>query len=292
MKNLQPWILATRPKTLPAGLSPVILAIGLSLFHGFKPSLFYTFLIIVCVMFLQVSSNLINDYYDGVKGTDSNDRLGPTRVTSQGLIPAHQVRNAFLSLLLLSFLIGTFLMIKAGLPIVIIGLLSIAAAYFYTAGPYPLSYLALGELMALIFFGPVATWGTYYILTTRHSDLAIIIGILPGFISSTILGINNLRDTVSDKLARKRTLSTLFGETKMRRILLSFVILAQMPIVYLSQYNYLFLISLFPLIFYKRVIHNFMTQPLGVHYNKYLAQTGQYLLATCLILFSLFLYIP
>jgi 1,4-dihydroxy-2-naphthoate octaprenyltransferase len=224
--QLDPWIQAARPQTLPAALGPVI--IGLALAHGHSGlNVLTALLTIICALLLQISSNLINDYYDGIRGTDTKERLGPIRVTAAGLLPPSSVKKAFLITLALSFFCGLYLMSIAGLPIIIIGLSSLFCAWAYTGGPFPLSHFALGELFALLFFGPVAVWGTYYIQVLKfdhHDHLSVILwGISVGLIASALMGINNLRDIVQDKQAGKITIATLLGAKKMRLCILLMV---------------------------------------------------------------------
>ncbi len=162
-------------------------------------------------LFIQIGTNYANDYYDFKKGADSENRLGPTRVSQAGLVSSHQVKNAALGAFGLALLIGIFLVYRGGWPIVIIGLSSITFGILYTAGPFAIGYKGLGELFVLIFFGPVAVGGTYYVQTLDMNWPVIVGGISPGLISVGILTVNNLRDIQSDSLIGKRTLSVRFG---------------------------------------------------------------------------------
>jgi len=191
-------------------------------------SLVTALLTLLCALTLQISSNLINDYYDGVKGLDGVDRLGPERVTSLGLLAAPVIKKGFIASLFLAFLFGLYLMIHAGLPIIIIGLLSLFFAWAYTGGPFPLSYYALGEAFAFLFFGPVAVWGSYFIQTQNLALPSIVLlgGSSVGLLSSAIMGVNNLRDIDQDRLKAKVTLATLLGAKAMRLLIMTFIILS------------------------------------------------------------------
>ncbi len=162
-------------------------------------------------IFIQIGTNYSNDYYDFIKGADSENRLGPTRVTQAGLVSPLQVKNAAFIAFSLAFIAGLYLVYRGGWPIVIIGLSSIAFGMLYTAGPFALGYKGLGELFVLIFFGPVAVGGTYYVQTINISWPVIVAGLSPGLISVGILTINNLRDIGNDTAAGKLTMSVRFG---------------------------------------------------------------------------------
>ena len=195
-KGPNPWILAARPKTLPAGAGPVLIGLGLvgSFNHINYPIAALT---LITALLLQISSNLINDYYDGVKGLDKEDRLGPPRAVALGLLPASTVKKGFIFTLSMAFLLGIGLMVRGGTPIIIIGFSSLFFAWAYTGGPFPLSYFGLGEIFAFIFFGPIAVYGTWYLQTLESgfpSLDVLYMGASVGLISAALMGVNNLRD--------------------------------------------------------------------------------------------------
>lgn len=281
-----PWILAARPKTLPAGAGPVLLGLALSYAHlktGHQFSIVIGLLTLVTTLLLQISSNLINDYYDGVSGLDGEDRLGPPRAVSLGLLPAATVKKAFLTTLTLAFLLGIYLMIRGGTPIIIIGLTSIFFSWAYTGGPFPLSYFGLGELAAFIFFGPVAVYGTYFLQTNTQLELipssVWLIGCGVGLISSALMGVNNLRDTHNDKREGKTTLSTLLGTQIMRKLIVTFLILSQIlgffAIKDISQLS--ILIGLIPMALFYSTWWKILGSTSGKELNNVLARVGQYL---------------
>lgn len=204
------WLLAIRPKTLTVSLAPVILGTALAYHDGyFSPS--YLALTLLGALLIQIGTNLSNDYFDFQKGADTHERVGPTRVTQAGLISPGQVKAAFILVFACAACLGVLLVMRGGWPILLIGLASILSGMAYTAGPYALAYLGLGELFVLIFFGPVAVVGTYYVQALKFSGSAFWAGIAIGLLSCAILVVNNLRDIDQDKKANKKTLAVRFG---------------------------------------------------------------------------------
>lgn len=164
-------------------------------------------------LFIQIGTNLANDYYDYEKGTDRDDRIGPQRITQAGLVRPKAVRTAAMTAFGVALLFGVYLVMRGGWPIVAIGLSSILFGILYTAGPAPLGYVGWADLFVLIFFGPVAVGGTYYVQTLTFSNEVILAGVAPGLISVAILTINNLRDIDTDRKSGKRSLAVRFGES-------------------------------------------------------------------------------
>ncbi len=162
-------------------------------------------------VFIQIGTNLANDYFDFKKGADNEARIGPQRVTQSGLIAPEKVRNGFKICFGLAFILGIYLVYVGGWPIVVIGLLSLLLGVIYTGGPFPLAYYGLAELPAFLFFGPIACATTTFVQTGAWSTSAIIAGISAGFFSVALLSINNLRDYQEDRKVGKRTLIALFG---------------------------------------------------------------------------------
>lgn len=208
---MNPWLLAARPKTLPAGLSPVILGGVLAWEDGaFHAAAFLAAL--AGALLIQIGTNYANDYFDFVKGTDTAERVGPTRATQAGMVTPQAMRNAMCVVFALVLLPGGYLILRGGMPILFIGLLSIACGVLYTGGPWPLGYLGLGDLFVLVFFGPVAVAGTYYVQALSCPPEAILAGLAPGLFSTAILAVNNLRDADTDIKTGKRTLAVRFGK--------------------------------------------------------------------------------
>jgi 1,4-dihydroxy-2-naphthoate octaprenyltransferase len=209
---MNPWILAIRPKTLPAAIAPVAIgtamAFGDGLFHAMS-----ALMALSAALFIQIGTNLANDYFDFKKGADTADRQGPLRVTQAGLIKPDVVLKAAIIFFVLAGLSSIYLIHRAGMCILIITIASITSGIFYTAGPKPLGYLGLGDLFVLVFFGPVAVGGTYYTQGLEINWAVIAAGLGPGFLSMAVLAINNLRDIDTDRKAGKLTLAVRFGRS-------------------------------------------------------------------------------
>jgi len=205
------WIEAARPKTLGASLAPILIGAALAYRHG-AFSLFATLTALASALCIQIATNFCNDYCDFKKGADAQ-RVGPVRATQAGLIAPQTMLRATVITFALAIALGAILVARGGAPILIIGILSVAFGALYTAGPYPLAYIGLGDLFVLIFFGPVAVAGTYYVNALAWSFNAVILGFIPGLLAVGILIVNNLRDYESDRLVGKRTLVVTFGET-------------------------------------------------------------------------------
>ncbi len=205
------WVLATRPKTLLAAVSPVLLGTALA-FSQNAGNVGIALVALFGAIGIQVGTNLANDYWDAKKGADGGDRLGPLRLTSSGLLPARQVFFASIFSFLVASAFGVLLILKVGWPIAVIGGVSVACGILYTAGRYSLAYLGLGDIFSFVFFGVVATAGSCYVQVGRVSWEAVAAGFGPGFYSVVLLAINNLRDRHTDSRAGKKTLAVRFGE--------------------------------------------------------------------------------
>ncbi len=280
------WIAAIRPKTLLASIGPVLLGLSVAFYQNGKLNYLIGLLTLICALMLQMASNLANDYLDGVRGVDNESRLGPTRMTSSGLIDASTMKNALIICLFIAFILGLYLMWVGGPVIMAFGLFSLYFAYGYTGGPYPLSYKGLGEVAAFIFFGPVAVIGTIYLQTQTFPQLGLILGMGPGFISACILAINNLRDIKSDEETNKRTLAVRFGE-KFQRMLCLWLVVMSAVVVLVTGFLYEFKWSIFAFIlplFYGRTWVQIAQHPIDAKLNGALAKTAQYNLFYCLIL--------
>ncbi len=204
------WWLAARPKTLPAAASGVITGAAVALYEGrFQPG--PAFAALLAALLLQIGSNLANDVFDFERGTDAAERHGPLRVTQAGLLTPSQVKAGMWTVFALAALLGVYLILVSGWPVVVIGLLAIIVAIAYTGGPFPLGYYGLGDLFVFLFFGPAAVAGTYYIQTRSVSALAWWLSVPVGLIVTAILVVNNLRDIDTDRAARKHTLAVLLG---------------------------------------------------------------------------------
>jgi 1,4-dihydroxy-2-naphthoate octaprenyltransferase len=206
----QAWVLAARPKTLPAALSPVIVGTALAYADdGFAwlPALAAA----LGALLLQILSNFANDYSDFFRGADTPDRLGPTRVTSAGLITPAEMRVAIIGVIGLSALVGLYLIAVGGWPILLIGVAAIAAALAYTGGPFPFGYYGLGEFFVFLFFGVAAVCGTYYVQTLTLTSAVVTASFAVGALVTAILVVNNYRDIDTDRRAGKRTMAVRLG---------------------------------------------------------------------------------
>lgn len=202
--------MASRPKTLFASVSPVFLGTALAFSHG-RGSFTAALVALLGAVFIQIGTNLANDYWDAKKGADGAARLGPLRVTSAGLLKPKTVFLGMALCFAAACIAGIWLIARAGWPVVVIGLVSILCGILYTAGPFSLAYLGLGDLFTFIFFGLVATSGTYFVETGRFSATSLVLGAVPGFYSVVLIALNNLRDRESDFLSNKKTLAVRFG---------------------------------------------------------------------------------
>jgi 1,4-dihydroxy-2-naphthoate octaprenyltransferase len=283
MKN---WILAIRPKTLFASIAPVLLGLAVAYIEKEQINILIAVLTLTCALILQVASNLANDYLDAIRGVDNFSRLGPTRVTSSGLISASKMKKALILSLVLALGLGIYLMIVGGPFIIFIGFLALYFAYGYTGGPFPLSYNGLGETAAFIFFGPVAVVGTSFLQTHNINHLAIISGMGPGFISACILAVNNLRDISSDRQTNKRTLAVRFGEKFQRKLCIFNIMMSLLTCVYLLifyHFIWIFPVIILPFLFHK-TWHQILFLPIDSKLNQALAKTAQYNLLYCLLI--------
>lgn len=213
---LRAWILAARPKTLPAAVVPVVVGSALALADGvFVPPAALAALLVA--LLLQIGANLANDLFDFRSGADTAERLGPTRVTQSGLIAPERVLAGTIAVVALAAACGLYLVWRGGWPILALGLLAIAATFAYTAGPLPLGYNGLGEVFVLLFFGVVAVAGTYYVQARALTPLALALSLPVGGPVTAILVVNNLRDLETDRAAGKRTLAVRLGRRATQR---------------------------------------------------------------------------
>jgi 1,4-dihydroxy-2-naphthoate octaprenyltransferase len=215
-KQLRPWIVAARPRTLAASIVPVGVGSAAAYGRGFHDPI-TAILVLACALLIQVGTNYANDLFDFEKGADTAERCGPLRVVQAGLVAPEMMRRALTLVLGAAFLIGCYLAWIGGWPIVAIGSLALLFAVGYTGGPFPLAYVGLGDLFVALFFGPVATGGTYYLLTGGGDLGVLLLGLGPGLLSTAILCVNNVRDREGDAVAGKRTLVVRFGVAFGRR---------------------------------------------------------------------------
>lgn len=209
--KMQAWVLASRPKTLPAAAVPVIVGTAVAFAEGVF-SVWPALTALLGALLIQIGTNFANDVFDFKKGADNEERLGPLRVTQAGLLSPNEVMVGMWVIFGLSVVVGLYLVYIGGWPIVVIGILSILSGIAYTGGPFPLGYNGLGDLFVFIFFGLIAVCGTYYVQALTVSPLAIWASIPVGLLATAILVVNNLRDIETDRAVGKKTLAVRFGE--------------------------------------------------------------------------------
>lgn len=207
---MKPFLLATRPKTLIASISPILIGTSMA-YAGGHFSLWIGLFTLLTGMGIQISCNFANDLFDFLKGADTQERKGPIRVTASGLLTASRMKLLTFLTMGLTALSGCVLAYRGGLAIALLVALALLLALGYTTGPLPLAYLGLGECFVLIFFGPIATGFTYYLQTLQFHLAPFTAGIAPGLISCAILVINNLRDVDEDRQTGKNTLAVRLG---------------------------------------------------------------------------------
>jgi len=286
--KLQAWWLASRPKTLPAAMMPVIIGSAMAYDHGqflLGPAL----AALICALLIQVATNFSNDLVDFQTGSDTGERLGPARAVASKWISESEMFYGTLLTLLLTVPFGLYLIYKAGFVVLVIGLVSILAGIAYTAGPYPLAYNGLGDIFVFIFFGLVATAGTYYVQATSINWYVILGAIPAGALTTNLLVVNNYRDIDTDRKTGKRTLATILGKrgTKVEFVLLlilSYVI----PFILYSLYksSFIILLPLLSLPLAARLVWQLFSGFTGKALNKTLAHTARFALIYG-ILFSL-----
>jgi 1,4-dihydroxy-2-naphthoate octaprenyltransferase len=229
--RVRAWVMASRPKTLTAAAAPVVTGTGLAAFHGvlaWLPAL----AALLGAILIQIGTNFANDYYDFVRGGDTDERVGPVRVTQAGIILPRSVFRAMVLVLTAAILVGVYLVAVAGWPIVWIGLASVACAVLYTGGPFPLAYHGLGDVFVFVFFGLIAVGGTYYVQGLTWPPDALLAGTALGALSTAILVVNNLRDIGTDRKAGKRTLAVRLGKrgTQIQYVLMIVIAAAVPPV--------------------------------------------------------------
>jgi 1,4-dihydroxy-2-naphthoate octaprenyltransferase len=282
------WMMAARPRTLPAAVAPVLVGTALAATeHHFHWLRFVAAML--GALFIQVGTNLSNDYSDARRGADTEDRLGPVRVTAGGLVPPRRVLVATYVAFGLAVLAGVYLVATAGWELLLVGAASILAGVLYTGGPRPYGYEGLGEVFVFLFFGIVAVSGSYFAQTSRMEWEALALSVPVGLLASAILVVNNVRDLETDRRAGKRTLAVRLGRPRARTLYGLMVYLAfltaQIPWIAgsddLSPWLLLCLAA-FPLA--VPVVRIVRTRTDGPSLNGALARTGMLQLAFCVLL--------
>ena len=280
------WLMAARIRTLPAAIAPVLVGTALAGWqHIFHPLRFVAAL--VGAIFIQVGTNLSNDYSDARRGADAEDRLGPVRVTAGGLVPPRQVLIATYVSFGVAVLAGVYLVVVAGWQLLLVGGASILAGVLYTGGPKPYGYEGLGELFVFLFFGIVAVAGSYFVQVKHLDWKAFALAVPVGLLASAILVVNNFRDIDSDRRAGKRTLAVRLGRDKTRTMFAVIVyvafLLAPVTWVFGPMKPWL-LLPWLTLPLAAQIVREVRNRTDGPSLNQALAHTGMLQLAFCTLL--------
>ena len=264
------WIVGARVKTLPAAVAPVL--IGTS--YAEKINWSNAFLALVVSLFLQIAVNFANDYSDGVRGTDTH-RIGPVRLVASGLASASTVKAAALISFLIAAIAGFVLALTISPWLFLVGATSIWAAWGYTGGKKPYGYFGFGELSVFIFFGLVATVGSYYIQTEQFNWQIFLLALPVGTLSCAILAINNLRDLPQDKLVGKRTMAVRIGEKNTRVFFMLLLVTAQVTALAAASISSLALITLICAPITYRVVRQVLNGAVGAELIEVLSKTAK-----------------
>ncbi len=264
------WIVGARVKTLPAAVAPVL--IGTS--YAEKINWSNAFLALVVSLFLQIAVNFANDYSDGVRGTDTH-RIGPVRLVASGLASASSVKAAALISFLIAAIAGFVLALTISPWLFLVGATSIWAAWGYTGGKKPYGYFGFGELSVFIFFGLVATVGSYYIQTEQFNWQIFLLALPVGTLSCAILAINNLRDLPQDKLVGKRTMAVRIGEKNTRVFFMLLLVTAQVTALAAASISSLALITLICAPITYRLVRQVLNGAVGAELIEVLSKTAK-----------------
>ena len=275
--------MAARLRTLPAAVAPVLVGTALAVADGdFDAVAFVAALL--GALFIQVGTNLSNDYSDARRGADTEDRLGPVRVTAGGLVPPRRVLVATYVSFGVSVLCGIVLVAKAGPVLLLIGAASILAGILYTGGPRPYGYEGLGEVFVFLFFGVVAVTGSYYVQTEDLRSAAFLLAVPVGLLAAAILVVNNVRDLETDRRAGKRTLAVRLGRPRTRGLYAGMLALTYASLVVLALVTSPWvLLGLLSVPLALRLTRTVRTQTDGPSLNGALAGTGALQLVFCVL---------
>lgn len=263
------WILGARPRTLPAAIAPVLVASSLA---GSEFNWFRAALALKVAIWLQIGVNFANDYSDGVKGSDTH-RVGPTRLVASGLATARSVKIAAFISFGIASICGLWLAILTSPILIAVGVISIAAAWSYTGGRKPYGYSGFGEISVFVFFGLVATVGTFYVQTQTITAMSFIVAIPMGALSCAILAINNLRDLAQDALVGKKTLAVRMGDATARRAFVALLVIAHTAAIATFKPSALLTLLVTPLTF--SIARQVMNGTSGAALIPLLGKTGK-----------------
>ncbi|WP_456416090.1 1,4-dihydroxy-2-naphthoate polyprenyltransferase [Thiolapillus sp.] len=283
MSPLAIWLSAIRPKTLGLSVSPVLVGTCLAWAETGGLLLLPALAALLAAVCIQIGTNLHNDAADGRKGTDGPGRLGPPRATAQGWLTATKVQRAAQLAFACAFVLGIYLVTVGGWPILLLGLISLAAGAAYSGGPWPISATPLGELFVFLFFGLAATLGSYYLQAGQISPAALLTGAMLGSFAAAVLVVNNYRDRQTDARSGRKTLAVLLPPKASQ---VEYALLLLSPFLLLSYLYAAGLISwlpglLLPLALY--LVFRIFTLPAGKALNHLLADTARFQLVFSLV---------
>jgi 1,4-dihydroxy-2-naphthoate octaprenyltransferase len=282
------WLVAARPRTLPGAVAPVLVGTSLAIGEGtFRPLAFVCALI--GSVFIQIGTNLSNDYSDARRGADTEDRLGPVRVTAGGLMPPRQVLLGTWVAFGIAVAAGIYLIAIAGWELLLVGAASILAGVLYTGGPRPYGYEGLGEVFVFLFFGVVAVVGSYFVQTEDLRWEAFALSVPVGLLAAAILLVNNIRDADTDRRAGKKTLAVRLGRDGARRLYVGSLAIAFISVPLIAAFgdvSWLVLLALLAVPVAIPLVRVVRTRTDGPSLNMALAKTGM-LLALFSILLSI-----
>lgn len=269
-------LLAFRPKTLTAALVPCLAGTALVKAIGLSWDGWVLFYALMASFLIQIGTNLVNDAVDFKKGADTEKRIGPQRITQAGIMTANQVMALGSLCFALAVLCGIPLVLKGGAVIVAIGIASVLMGYAYTAGPFPLAYLGLGDIFVILFFGLLAVMGIVYLNVGEWMPEAFVLGLQIGFHATVLIAINNLRDRGGDALVNKKTLAVRFGVSFSRWEIATLCFLPFVLNIYwwTEGYKIPAIVSLLALPLAIKVTKNVFTTEPGPVYNKFLGQAA------------------
>ena len=276
MSGLSVWLSALRPKTLGLSVSPVLVGSCLAWSEQGELQVLPALAALLAAMCIQAGTNLHNDAVDTLKGTDTDDRLGPPRATAQGWLTPESVQRGALVAFGCAFTLGIYLVAAGGWPILLLGLVSLVAGAAYSGGPWPISASPLGELFVFVFFGLGATVGSYYLQTGQASMPALLSGSMLGFIAAAVLVVNNYRDRQTDAVAGRRTVAVLLPP---RGSQWEYALLLLAPFVLLCQLWAIGVVSCWPFLLVVIAIYLIFlmfTLPVGKVLNQLLASTARF----------------
>ena len=284
MSHLRLWLLAARPRTLPAAIAPVLVGTALAGSEDTFRALPFVAAMLGSV-FIQIGTNLSNDYSDARRGADTEDRLGPVRVTAGGLMPPRRVLVGTYVAFGVAVAAGLYLAAVAGWELLIVGAASILAGVLYTGGPRPYGYEGLGELFVFLFFGVVAVAGSYFVQAEQLLWEAVALGVPVGLLAAAILVVNNVRDVDTDRRAGKRTLAVKLGRERARSLFTAMVVVAfAVPVALVPALSPWVLLALAALPLAPPLIRTVATRSDGPALNGALAATGRLLAVYSLLL--------